>query len=239
MANSSGLPKEANKGCLFGVRQIEQERPKKSWRFYLISGISFLLTVLLAVAAVYFWEDMQHAQGYGYTGGFLVSILGGITIIPLPSLLVTFTLGHVLNPVYVGLVSGLGEAMGGITTYLTGAGAETIWSKLRSEEQTLERQLGRRSNIMRPVQSQFWAKGETFYNRLADWIGGRGGSWVVFIVSAMVISPFYFAGLAAGSLRMGLIRFFLVSWAGKTIKGLIVAFAGYWGLRFLLQWIGA
>jgi len=213
-----------------GVRQIEQGRMKRGWRFYLITGISFLLTVLLAVAVVYFWEEMQHAWGYGgYAGGFLVSILGGVTIIPVPSLLVIFTLGRVLNPVYIGLLSGLGEAVGGITVYLTGTGVETIWSRLRTKGETFECQ---------PTEPKFWAKGEAFYNRLVDWIGGRGGSWGLFIISAMPISPFYFAGLAAGSLRMGLLRFFLISWAGKTIKGLIIAFAGYWGLRFLLGWIG-
>jgi len=210
-----------------------------------------LLTVLLAVAVVLFWEEIQHAQehaqAYGYAGGFLVSILGGVTIIPVPSLFVIFALGHALKPafgpeyvgpVYVGLISGLGEAIGGITIYLTGAGAGTIWSRLRAKEQTFERRLGLGDEVTRPVQSQFWSKGKAFYNRLVDWTGGRGGSWVVFIVAAMPISPFYFAGLAAGSLKMGLLRFFLVSWAGKTIKGMTIAFAGYGGLYFLLKWIG-
>ncbi len=230
------------------MMQVEQDRSKKRWKFYLISSMSFLLTVLLAVAVVYFREEIQHAQGYGYAGGFLVSIMGGITIIPAPSLLVIFTLGRVLKPifgpeyvgpVYVGLMSGFGEALGGITVYLTGAGAETIWSRLRSKERTFERRLGLGNDIARPTQSQFWSKGEAFYNRLVDWTGGRRGSWLLFIVSAMPISPFYFAGVAAGSLRIGLLRFFLVSWVGKTIKGLIIAFAGYGGLHFLLQWIGA
>lgn len=218
--------------------EAEQARPKRNWRVYLISSLSFLLTVLLVVAVIYFWEQIQQAKGYGYVGGFLVSILGGVTVIPVPSLLVTFTLGRALNPAYVGLVSGLGEALGGITIYLTGAGAETIWSRLRSREQTFERRLGLGDDVTRPVQSQFWSKGEAFYNRLVGWTGGRGGSWVVFIVAAMPLSPFYFAGLAAGSLKMGLLRFFLVSWAGKTIKGLIIAFAGFGGLYFLPQWIG-
>ena len=219
-------------------RQVVQERQKRGWRFYLIGSLSFLLTVLLVFAIVYFLEEIQQAKGYGYAGGFFVSIFGGITVIPAPSLLVTFTLGRVLNPVYVGVISGFGEALGGITVYLTGAGAETIWSRFRSKEQTFERRLGLDDNIARPVESQFWSRGEAFYNRLANWMGGRRGSWLLFLVSSIPLSPFYFAGLAAGSLRMGLLRFFMISWAGKTIKGLIIAFAGYWGLYFLPQWIG-
>lgn len=217
--------------------RAEKEKSKKHWRFYLISGISFLLTVLLAVGVVFFWEEVQQAQGFGYTGGFVVSILGGVTVIPVPSLLVTFTLGRVLNPVYVGLISGLGEALGGITVYLTGAGVGTMWSKLRIKEQNFADAPGHA--IVEPIESRFWPKGQAVYNRLVHWVDGKGGSWVVFIVSAMVFSPFYFAGLAAGTLRIGLLRFFLLSWAGKTVKGMTVAFAGYWGLFFLVRLGGA
>jgi len=176
---------------------------------------------------------------YGYVGGFVVSIFGGITIIPLPSLLVIFTLGGVLNPVYVGLVSGFGEALGGLTVYLTGAGGGAIWAKLKSRHQTFEPQPRRGYDIVTPVQTELHTRGQTLYNRLASSVGRRGSSWLVFVSSAMVFGPFYFAGLAAGTLHMGLKRFFLVSWAGKTVKGLMVAYAGYWGLHFILRWIGA
>ena len=190
---------------------------------------------------VCFWEEMQDVKilaRYGYPGGFVVSIFGGITIIPLPSLLVIFTLGGKLNPLYVGLVSGLGEAIGGITVYLTGASGGALWSKLRSRQQSLGEQPRRGYDIVTPVQSEFHSRGQTFYERLASSVGRRGSSWLVFVASAIIFSPFYFAGLAAGSLHMGLKRFFLLSWAGKTVKGLMVAYAGYWGLYFLSRWIG-
>ena len=222
-----------------GAVQIKQETAKKNWRFYLVSGLSFLFTALLLVAVVYFRDEIRYLGGYGYLGVFIAGVLCGITIIPAPTLMLVFTLGHVLDPVYVGLVAGFGGALGGITVYLTGAGVGSIVSGFRTKEQAFERRLDIDDDISKPAQSRFWFKGEVFYNRLAGWVGGRGGAWVVFIVSAMIISPFYFAGLAAGSLRMGLIRFFLISWAGKTVRYLTVAFAGYWGLQFLLKWIGA
>ena len=224
------------------VRQVKQEPQKKEWYQYLLLSIGFLLTVLLILTVVYFWDEMRDVKSlayrYGYAGGFLVSILGGLTIIPIPSLLVIFTLGGVLNPVYVGLMSGLGEALGGITVYLTGAGGGAMWSKFRSDDQTVAKQPRPGYDIVTPVQSQFQSRGQALYNRLASSAGKRGGFWLVFAASAMIISPFYFAGLAAGTLHMGLKRFFLVSWAGKTVRGLIIAYAGYWGLYFLLQWLG-
>lgn len=224
------------------VRQVKKEAQRKGWHQYLPIGIGILLTVLLCVAIVYLWEEMRDveslATGYGYAGGFLAGILGGITIIPVPSLLVVFTLGGVLNPVYVGLVAGLGEALGGITVYLTGAGGGVVWSRLRSRQQASYAQPRPSYDIVTPVQSRLYSRWQTLYDRLAKSVGRGGSTWLIFVASAMVFSPFYFAGLAAGTLHMGLKRFFLVSWAGKTIKGLIVAYAGYWGLHFLLQWIG-
>lgn len=199
--------------------------------------------MLLTVGIVYSWEEMRDvrslASGYGYAGGFFVSILGGITIIPVPSLLVIFTLGGVLNPVYVGLVAGLGEAVGGITVYLTGAGGGAIWSRLQARHQETYEQPRPSYDIVTPVQTRINSRWQTMYDRLARSIGRRGSSLLVFVVSAMIFSPYYFAGLAAGTLHMGLRRFFLLSLAGKTVKGMMVAYAGYWGLHFLLKWIGA
>ncbi|MBI4180491.1 MAG: VTT domain-containing protein [Chloroflexi bacterium] len=220
-----------------GVTRVEQKRPKRRrWHFHLIGGLGILLTIGLIVALIYFWDEMQQAQGYGYLGEFLVSIPAGITLIPAPSFVVTFALGRVLNPVYVGLLSGLGEAIGGIVVYLTGSGAETMWSRFVSSEVISESQLSQDPDIVRTAESKFWYKSSAWYNRLVGWVGGRGGGWVVFIASAVpVLNLFYPAGIAAGSLRMGLLRFFLISWAGKTLKGLIIAFAGHGGLSFLPQ----
>lgn len=220
------------------VEQVERETKNKARRHYVFITLSFLFTALLLAAAIYFRDEIYHAQAYGYAGVFFVGILCGVTIIPAPTLLMVFTLGGVLNPIYVGLVAGFGGAIGGITVYLTGAGAETIWSRLRSGGQAAGHRTGEGQNPMGQVESKFWTKGEALYNRLVKWIGGKGGSVILFIASAMIISPFYFAGLAAGSLRMGLLRFFLISWAGKTVRYMIIAIAGYWGLRVLLDWIG-
>jgi len=225
-------------GDLLEVSQAKIERLKENWRLYLVSGLVFLFTAVLLVLTFYFHEEIQGLGGYGYIGVFAIGVLCGISIIPAPTLLITFTLGAVLNPVYVGLTAGLGGAIGGITVYLTGAGVETVWSRYRARGQNYENQPGWRYDPVRPVESRFWIKGEALYNRLSRWVGGRGGYLTLFITSALPVSPFYFAGLAAGSLRMGLMKFFLISWVGKTIRYLFIAFAGYWALYDLLRWIG-
>jgi hypothetical protein len=66
----------------------------------------------------------------------------------------------------------------------------------------------------------------------------RRGSVTLFILSAVLNPFFYPAGLAAGALKFGIRRYFIICWAGKTIKGLTVAYAGYWGLRALMRTLG-
>jgi len=217
--------------------QVESKRRGMRWHHYLsiiIAGALFL--VLPVVALLYFQEEIQNAQAYGYAGVFVVGLLCGITIIPAPTQILIFTFGHVLDPWWlVGLIAGLGSALGGITIYLTGAGAQNIWSRIRSREWVFQHRLGIDNDIASLKQSQAWAKWKTFYGGLSKWINGKRGSWALFITSALVFSPFYPAGLAAGSLGMGLLKFFLISWAGKTVRYLYVAAAGYYGLEFILR----
>lgn len=212
-------------------------KPGKKLSYYLISIGGLVFTILLIVLALYFRDEVQRIGGYGYVGVFIVGVLCGLTVIPLPTLLMVFTLGSLLNPTYVGLVAGLGGAIGGITVYLTGAGAETIWSRLRRLQPPIEEGPGQQHDIIQPVQSEFWSIGEGVHRRLEKWMGGRTGALVLFITSAMIISPFYFAALAAGTVRIGLLRFFLITWAGKTIKYLTISFAGFAGINVLIRLI--
>ena len=135
-------------------------------------------------------------------------------------------------------LAGFGEALGGITIYLTGAGGSTIWSKLRARQKANNKQPSVEDDDIPLVSHKLQSKQRAFFNRVVAPMQRWNSFWPVFIASAMLVSPFYFVGLGAGALGMGLRKFFLISWAGKTVKGLYVAFAGYWGLYFLLQWLG-
>ncbi len=231
------------------ARQNEHEGPRNNWLAYvIIFGLIVFFIVLPIAALVYFKEEIRQAQGYGYLGVFVVGLLCGISIIPTPTQLLIFTFGGVLKPLYgfgpdivgpayVGTVAGVGSAIGGLTVYLTGAGVLTIWSKFRRNEQALEHRLGLDATT-RITHPRFWTRVQAFYNRMVKWMGGKGGAWALFITSAMVISPFYPAGLVAGSTRMGLSRFFLISLAGRIFRYLYIAYAGYWGLHYLLRWFG-
>jgi uncharacterized membrane protein YdjX (TVP38/TMEM64 family) len=142
-----------------------------------------------------------------------ISIIGGaIIVVPVPMLAVVFALGGVLTPYWVGIAAGLGETFGALTIYMTGHGAGTA----------LFRSNGRLQGA---------------YLRIMG-VMERRGSLALFLLSAILNPFFYPAALAAGAMRFGVRKYFFITWAGKTIKGLTVAYAGYWGLRGLLRWLG-
>jgi len=181
---------------------------------YILAIVGVVVTLVMATAVVLFWKDVQKLEGYGYLGAFLISILGGATIIiPVPMLAVIFALGGVLTPYWVGIAAGLGETVGALTIYMTGHGAGTA------------------------IYNSKHGKVQAIYSRLMRWMERRG-SWTLFVLSAVLNPFFYPAALAAGALRFGVQRYFLICLAGKTIKGITVAYAGYWGLRGLLRMLG-
>ena len=181
---------------------------------YTLGALGVILTLLLAVAVVLFWESILALEGYGYLGAFLISILGGATIIiPVPMVAVIFALGGVLTPYWVGIAAGLGETVGAVTIYMTGYGGGTAFAYSKH------------------------GKVQAIYSRLMRWMERRG-SWTLFVLSAVLNPFFYPAALAAGALRFGIQRYFLICLAGKLIKGITVAYAGYWGLRGLLRMLG-
>ena len=72
-------------------------------------------------------ETIMRFQEWGYFGIFLTSLIGNASIaLPIPSLFFTFVGGGTFNWVVVGLVSGVGEALGESTGYLAGYGGSAI-----------------------------------------------------------------------------------------------------------------
>lgn len=194
----------------------EEVKVKKSRRWsYVIGIIGIIVTVLMALAIIYFGEKVRELQHYGYLGAFLISILGGSSIIiPVPMLAVVFALGGVMpHPWMVGISAALGELIGALTIYMTGHGAGKALSNSKH---------GR-------IQSA--------YERLLG-LMERRGPLTLFIVASVVNPFFYPTALAAGALRFGLKKYILIVLAGKTIKAMTVVYAGYWGIQSLFRAIG-
>ncbi|TET25770.1 MAG: hypothetical protein E3J67_03100 [Dehalococcoidia bacterium] len=186
---------------------------------YIIGAAGAVFVLLIISAAIYYWDDIKHLQNYGYLGAFLFGFLAGISIpMPLPYLVVTFTLGGVLNPALVGVASGVGAGIGGTLVYLFGRGGRRLFPKL---------------GLFSPQPDQTPSPKVA---RFLDW-AQRRGSVVVFVMSVMLNPVFTPMAITMGALRFRMAKFLLWCTAGNTIKSLIIAYGGYFGLGALLRWL--
>jgi membrane protein DedA with SNARE-associated domain len=183
---------------------------KPTKREAIIGGISLAVTVALSLLIIYHRSYIEQIAHWGYFGCFFISVLtNGTFILPGVGIVLTFTLGGVLNPAIVGAVAGIGEAVGAIGAYLTGYAGRGLFR---------ERNSG-------------------LYLRFSNIIE-RHGSKAIFFVSAVLSPLFYPFAVFLGMLRFGWVRFFLATWAGRTVKSMVLAYLGYFGLRSILQWLG-
>ncbi|MDW8064347.1 MAG: VTT domain-containing protein [Anaerolineae bacterium] len=171
-----------------------------------------IAVVVILVGAVWFslrYRDrFSEWARFGYPAVFLISALTNATLIlPLPGLAVTTLAGGVFNPWIVGVVAGLGQAVGELTGYLAGYGGQTVVDNLPR------------------------------YAQLVRWMR-RFGPWVIFVLALIPNPVFDVAGIVAGSTRMPLWQFLLPCAAGKILKNLIVAWAGFQSLELLQRWFG-
>ena len=195
-------------------KQIKPKSGSSKTAYYLgILGV--VLTIAMAVAVVYFWEEVRELEALGYSGAFLISILGGATIIiPVPMLAVVFALGGVMKYTWlVGLAAGLGETLGALTIYITGHGARPA------------------------LYNSKHGKLQAAYLRIMK-LMERRGSITLFLLSAVINPFFYPAALAAGATEFGIKKYFIICFVGKTIKGMTVVYVGYWGLKGIFQMFG-
>jgi len=182
-----------------------------------------VFTVGLATLIAFNWDMLYRMAGYGYTGGFIISALGGATIlVPVPMLAVQFALGGVVKPIlgpallgpfYVGAVCALGETLGALTIYATGLGSAIPFSGTR----------------------RGWLK------RLSDKVNHLlecRGKITLFLLSAIMNPFFYPASIAMGASRFGFKRYAVITLSGKLIKCSVIAYAGYFGLKGVFELIG-
>ncbi len=159
-------------------------------------------------AAVYFRDRLQELAAYGYAAVFLVGLLSNATIIlPIPGLAVSSVMGGVFNPWLVGIVAGIGQALGELSGYLLGYSGQTLLTD-------------------RPI-----------YDRMCTWMR-RYGVWVIFVLATIPNPVFDVGGMIAGALRFPLWKFLSSCAAGKIVKNILFALAGYYGIEAILRLLG-
>jgi membrane protein DedA with SNARE-associated domain len=183
---------------------------KPTKREALIGGMSLAVTVVLCILIIQHRSYLDQIAHWGYVGCFFINVLAsGTFVMPGFGMILTFTLGGVLNPAIVGAVAGIAEAIGASGAYFTGYSGRGL----------------------------FGDSNNSLYLRFSS-IVDRHGSKAVFVM-ASIINPIYYPfAVFLGMLRFGWARFLLATWAGRTIKNMILAYLGYFGLRSILEWLG-
>lgn len=104
---------------------------KKTGSWLKRNFVSILVFIGVTGITIFLFAIQGKLKGLGnagYLGVFVVSLAANATIVlPIPTLLVILPLATVLNPFYLGVVAGVGGAIGELTAYLAGFSGRGIW----------------------------------------------------------------------------------------------------------------
>ena len=207
-----------------------------SKRKYILGGLFLAGVIAVFVVIVYYWQEISRFQNYGYLGLLIIGLLTGFALpLPVPYMVITFIFGGLLHPALVGASCGLGLGIGGTLLYLTGRGGRKFFpmSSVFAFANNPSSDALPSSRISRLLTRLLrWAR----IPRIMA-IARRRGSLVVFLMSA-AINPFFVPmAIGMGTLRFRLWKFFLMCWAGQTVKSIGIAYCGYLGLGIALRWL--
>ena len=170
------------------------------------------LLMLLTVTALSLWlvtvrERAAGLSQYGYPGIVLINAMAsGTVLLPAPGVIFTYTFGGMFNPLMVGLAAAAGAAMGELSGYAAGVSGQAVIENLRLYDRLLARM------------------------RLHTY-----ATTAVLVIMAAIPNPvFDLVGIAAGTLRVPLLRFFLSAFVGNLVKMLAFAYAGAYSFSWLL-----
>lgn len=102
--------------------------------YVLLVGVGLLMTAF-ALGFFYFGADTSNLKSWGYAGVFLINLVGSASILlPSPAVASVFGGGALLDDllglpafIWVGLIAGLGEALGEFSGYAAGYGGRIVF----------------------------------------------------------------------------------------------------------------
>lgn len=179
--------------------------PPPTRRLRIVQILTVVAIFVAIGAALYFRDHLQELEQYGYAAVFMVGLVSNATIIfPVPGLAVSSVMGSVFNPWIVGLVGGVGQALGELTGYMAGYSGHRLVDE-------------------NPI-----------YKRLVHWMQ-RHGTLTIFILAVTPNPVADVGGMTAGALRFPLWKFLASCTAGKIVKNVIFALAGYYGIEAVFK----
>ena len=90
-------------------------------------GLTLLLAVGITIPIVLLRDEIGQFSQYGYPGLFVLTFLGSAALfLGAPVFAFAMAAGAALNPITVGIIAGLGSALGELTGYLAGFGGNRL-----------------------------------------------------------------------------------------------------------------
>lgn len=188
-------------------RTLSEERPGRfAWRleYTLLVAVALLLT-FFAIAFFYFSTDISNLRSYGYVGLFLVNVIGAASILlPSPAAASVFGGGALLGDLlgipaflWVGVVAGLGEAVGELSGYAAGYGGRLVVEK-RPEYERIHRWMDRHGTttmfLMSTVPNPFF----DIAGLAAGAVRMPMGPFFVAVLAGKVVKDTWMAAVGAG-----------------------------------------
>lgn len=179
-------------------------------------SITIILVVAFLISGWLFWKYNAYLinvmKDYGYAGIFLISLIGSSTIIfPLPVSAFVFAAPRILNlnPFLIALSAALGCTIGEFVGYALGSGS-------------------------RKAVEDKWKK----WIKRTEKLFQRYGGFLIIVVFAATPLPDDIVGIVSGAIKYPLKKFFIASFIGKLILNLVLAYGGYYGLDWILKYLG-
>ncbi len=100
-----------------------------------LSGLILVAAIMFSLVYFY-WQNpgiFRQLRGYGYLGAFVISLILNATIIlPVSNMAIMMALGATMpSPVAVGVVAGIGAAIGELTAYAVGRTGRGLLTRSR------------------------------------------------------------------------------------------------------------
>ena len=155
--------------------------------------------------------DLVFLQSLGYLGVFLSGFLSTFTLfLPSPTFVLVILLATTLDPFLLGIVGGLGATIGEAIGYGVGYG------------------------VSYGVQHKY-GKWMERTNRLME----KYRASVVIFIFAVTPLPFDLVGLFCGITKYSKKKFFIATLIGKVLKYIMLAYAGYYGISWVMDYLSA
>lgn len=167
------------------------------------------LTIVLVFAAS-FWlavhpHTVQYVGRWGYVGAFFISLVASATIVlPAPGIAIIIAMSTGLNPYSLGIIAGIGSAVGEMTGYVAGRSGRAFVPEKQ------KRQVERLHTLTQ-----------------------KYGIVVLAVLAALPFPLFDFAGMVAGMLKMRVPAFLAGVSIGKSIKYIFLILLGIGPLHWL------